>query len=199
MCHPHLTGREGKNSERHSSQGAKKAPSVPALAPTTVWSVSYMTDVYSLNCGTTVSPLPGPRQYWNLPGIEERANDTMLQAGRSTRRHRGPSRGHCPGQMVLWRPESKAWSPPPLLLPGAAGRTTRWEVTGGTAKGKQGKRRRETKTGVQATPLIGGQGERCRVIRPWFLLDTNGRGQTKQRTFPTILNLSFIVMNDLHK
>lgn len=90
MCHPHLTGREGKNSERHSSQGSKTACSVPALAPTTVWSVSYMTDVYSLNCGTTASSRPGPRQHWNLPWIEERAIGRMLQAGRSTRRHRGP-------------------------------------------------------------------------------------------------------------
>lgn len=61
-----------------------------------------MTDVYSLNYGTTVGPLPGPRQHWNLLGIEERANGTMLQAGKSPRGHRGPSRGHCPGQMVLW-------------------------------------------------------------------------------------------------
>lgn len=52
--------------------------------------------------------------------------------------------------------KAKPGPPPPLLLPNAARGTTRWEVTGGTAKGRQGKRRRETKTGVQATPLIGG-------------------------------------------
>lgn len=130
-----------------------------------------------------------------FPGGRTELNGEMLRAGGAgsrsfvgtrSRRHRGASQGHCPEPHGRGDREAKASPHVPSSLPSGP--------ASGKVRGGQEGRGGETKPG----PSLLAKGKERWDDQTFVLLDINGKGQTS-RTFSIILNLSFIVMNALHK
>lgn len=110
--------------------------------------------------------------------------------GTSSRRHRGTSQSHYPKPHDRGDREAKA---SPHFTPPARG-CPQDQPVGKDVVGERDKRRGETKPG----PSLLAKEKESWDDQTFVLLDINGKGQTS-RTFSIILNLSFIVMNALHK